>query len=273
MKIKLYIVTYRNPIALAVNLRTLFDVARADVFDLNVFIINNYGYLDLHYGYLDPQAFHGRVSILNNMLRPDFSTGHLSRNWNQAIINGFENPNHPDCDLLLTCQDDTTWHANSFHYLFDALDKFDFITDGHGDNFCAYKIEAVRAIGLWDERFCNIGYQEADYFLRAVIYHGQRSSINDKWHGRVWQPLPHSIIHRPDNRSAEEIKSHFESQNFHQISKAVFLEKWGCKPDQWTPAIFKARPKIRNFMLYPYFEIHLPGLRDQNYCVPQWPTL
>jgi hypothetical protein len=41
---------------------------------------------------------------------------------------------------------------------------------------------AVKQVGLFDERFCNIGLQEADYFLRCLLYNKDRSSLNDIEH-------------------------------------------------------------------------------------------
>lgn len=260
MKIKLYIVTYKNDTALNNNLDSLFKVANAEQFGVDVFVINNHSEMKLH------PALEERVTILHNTLRPDFSTGHLSRNWNQAIINGFVNPNQPDCDLLLTCQDDTIWDERSFSVLFDAMQKYDFVTNGWGDCFCAYTIDAVKAIGLWDERFCNIGYQEADYFLRAVNYHRDKCSINDYRHGRMWQPLKSPIIHRPHGTTLASITS----MKYHHVSKNLFQQKWDVEYECWGPKLFDKQhePKINNYIYYPYFEMLLSGLKEKKFLIP-----
>jgi uncharacterized protein YkvS len=81
MKIKQYIVTYNNKIQINNCLESIFSkLSNEELSILDVYIINNHSNLDIDEKYLN------RVTILNNDLRPDFSTGHLSRNWNQAII-------------------------------------------------------------------------------------------------------------------------------------------------------------------------------------------
>ena len=86
-KIKIYIVTYKNDKCLNTNLRSLFcsDLMNYD-YEINV--INNHSQINI-----DPKF--KKVKLLNNNLRVDFSTGHLSRNWNQALINGFQDLNNP----------------------------------------------------------------------------------------------------------------------------------------------------------------------------------
>jgi GT2 family glycosyltransferase len=159
MKVKQYIVTYNNQIQINNCLESIFSKLNNDELSiLDIFIINNHSDLNIDVKYLD------KITILNNELRPDFSTGHLSRNWNQAIINGFKDLKTPDCDILITNQDDTLFKENYINKLIELHKNFDLIQFGWGDNFISYTPNAIKQIGLWDERFCYIGYQEADYF-------------------------------------------------------------------------------------------------------------
>ena len=106
MKIKQYIVTYNNPLQINSCLYSIFNnLSTVELDYLDLYVINNHSNLQIQSEYLD------KITILNNDLRPDFSTGHLSRNWNQAIINGFQNLNEPDCDIVITNQDDTRFKS------------------------------------------------------------------------------------------------------------------------------------------------------------------
>ena len=176
MKVKIYIVTYNNnKILNDWALTTLFNSDfKTSEHTSEVFIINNHSNISINDPYKD------KVTILENSLRPDFSTGHLARNWNQALINGFKNLDKPDCDIVVCCQNDTKFKKNWFENLLKLHETYTFITQGQGDAFHSYKPAAVKNIGLWDERFCNICYQEHDYFLRALIYNKEHSSINSK---------------------------------------------------------------------------------------------
>ena len=68
-----------------------------------------------------------------SVLRPDFSTGHLSRNYNEAIINSFEDLNDPKCDVVITCQVDTILLENWYQEVLKYLEKYNYICVGHGD--------------------------------------------------------------------------------------------------------------------------------------------
>jgi hypothetical protein len=92
MKIKQYIVTYNNSLQINNCLDSIFSkLSEEELSVLEIYIINNHSNLEINKEYLN------NITILNNDLRPDFSTGHLSRNWNQAIINGFKSLKNPFC--------------------------------------------------------------------------------------------------------------------------------------------------------------------------------
>jgi len=259
MKVKLFIVTYRNSQDLITNLESIFASNWAG-HHLEISIINNHSDF-----FLPPRLLH-RVAVLHNVCRPDFSTGHLSRNWNQAIINGFKNLNNPDCDILIHCQDDTVFEPNWFYQLLDYHTKYSFIQMGAGDNFCSYTPAAVKNIGLWDERFCGIGFQEADYFLRARIYNKQFSSINDSYHRRILNEVPTKICRR--TKASGFSTYHVKSSKYHMINKNLFEKKWGVPPENWDLSMeLPSKSLIENYIFYPYFELDINSLEEKNFVV------
>jgi hypothetical protein len=262
MKVKQYIVTYNNQIQINNCLESIFSKLNNDELSiLDIFIINNHSHLNIDAKYLD------KITILNNELRPDFSTGHLSRNWNQAIINGFKELKIPDCDILITNQDDTLFKENYINKLIELHKNFDLIQFGWGDNFISYTPNAIKQIGLWDERFCNIGYQEADYFTRAALYLKNKSSINDFSHNRILNGIDESnwIIDIIPSGNARGEEYHHISSGFHINSKYIYEAKWESNPDNGFLNIETIAPKMNSFIMYPYFEKDIETLNEQYY--------
>ena len=261
MHIPQYIVTYNNPFQLNEGLASLFaNTSDEERSLLEVFVINNHSSFELR------PEFESRVTVLHNVLRPDFSTGHLARNWNQALINGFGNLLNPACDIVITNQDDTRFSSNYINQVIELHTRFDLIQFGWGDNFISYTPTAVKVVGLWDERFCSIGYQEADYLLRAMIFLKDRASINDPSHRRLHNTQtqsPIQVIASGINRGEDYTKAATE---YHSYNRALFLQKWGFDPDPGMSEPFDAlRPLIPAYILYPYFEKHILTLEQQNY--------
>jgi|688.fasta_scaffold45099_6 hypothetical protein len=262
MKVKQYIVTYNNQIQINNCLESIFSKLNNDELSiLDIFIINNHSDLNIDVKYLD------KITILNNSLRPDFSTGHLSRNWNQAIINGFKDLKNPDCDIVVTNQDDTLFKENYISKLIELHNNFDLIQFGWGDNFISYTPNAIKQIGLWDERFCNIGYQEADYFTRAALYLKSKSSINDFSHNRILNGVDESnwIIDIIPSGNARGEEYHHTSSGFHSNSKYIYETKWEANPDDGFLNIETIEPKMNSFIMYPYFEKDIETLDEQYY--------
>jgi hypothetical protein len=267
MKVKQYIVTYNNAFQINNCLKSIFNsLSDEELNMIEINIINNHSNLNID------SEFTNKVNILHNTLRPDFSTGHLSRSWNQAIINGFKNLKNPDCDILITNQDDTIFQPNYINKLVELHKQYDLIQFGGGDNYVSYTPNAIKRIGLWDERFCNIGFQEGDYFLRAVRYNADRVSINDGYHFRVNNPLDNTIITVVKSGYHRLEEYHMESHKYHYISRIVFNTKWGVDPvntaesvNTWADSVKKLNPIIPSFMYYPYFEKDVETLNQQNY--------
>lgn len=260
MKIKQYIVTYNNSLQINNCLDSIFSkLSKEELSVLEIYIINNHSNLEINKEYLN------NITILNNDLRPDFSTGHLSRNWNQAIINGFKNLKNPDCDIVITNQDDTIFKENYINQIIELHNSFDLIQFGWGDNFISYTPNAIKRIGLWDERFCNIGYQEADYLLRAALYLKDKACINDFSHNRLFNDIEESkwVINIIPSGNARNESYHHSSSLFHSHSKYMFDFKWEVNPDRGFENIVNLTPKINSFILYPYFEKDIETLKEQ----------
>lgn len=261
MKIKVFIVTYNNNQMLDKCVDSLLN-SDLTKYDYQITIINNYSVINKNYG--------NKCVVLNNLLRLDTSTGHLSRNWNQAIILGFVDLTKPDCDILVCCQNDCQFTPNWCKNIIEYHKKYDFLTFGIGDCFHSYTPNAVKKIGLWDERFCNIGYQEADYFLRALIYHGSKSSINDLSHKRIHNPLNNNVVINTPSGFQRRESSHLESMKYHNISENLFKTKWNIAPKRWNVGeIIKTinNSLIPNFIYYPYFEKDVENLKQHNYVL------
>jgi hypothetical protein len=274
MRFALFVVTYKNDDIL---LRCLSSV-QSELNTLNgndsfkVTVINNYGEISLS----EEFSF---VNIINNTARPDFSTGHLSRNWNQCILHGMKNVNNPECDVLILAQNDIVFKPGFIVNIKNHLLHFNYITFGDGDALQIMTIESIKRVGMYDERFCNIGFQEADYFLRAVLLNKQGSSINDIFHNRVHNQQFNNIIEEVDSGHKRGDPIHTESVKFHKVSKDMFFYKWmGLLPrtaegqicdennypcENWDEYIKNSPICAKQYIIYPYFECDLPELEKK----------
>ncbi len=275
--IKLWMVTYNNPECVKNNLDTLFKsmekfarVGREELdFQLQINIINN------HSNFILPEDYQfefKNIKVWNN-LRIDESCGHLARDWNFALISSFRDLKAPACDQVICVHDDVIWHEDWFDKLWDIHygQKFDFYIGDYGCSFHSYLPSAVRKVGLWDERFCNIAYHEADYMLRQRIYNPTNSTINDHVQGRVWNPTAVFFDH-PHHNSDKQTAAN-ESLRYHPVSRSVFEQKWGIYPERWGATnVLQSPPRgplIPGYLYYPYFERDVETLTEQKY-VQAW---
>jgi hypothetical protein len=267
MKIRFYIVTYKNPTVLNDWILASLYNSEYDRENVEIYIINN------HSQFFIEDKYKPMVTVLHNTLRPDFSTGHLARNHNHAIINGFETlqPGHEKCDAVISCQNDTKVLPNWEETVKTLLKTYTYASFGTGDQFQIFTPEGIRTTGIYDERFCNIGYQEADYFLRSYIYNRDKSSINDHAHARLWNtsdlcPIENTVAGWW--REGESRDIHGASYHFHEYSRTVFIRKWGIPSEGWIIDELDKAPNpslIPNFVTYPYFEQYVDKLREKNY--------
>tara|TARA_A100001011_G_scaffold400690_1_gene517631 strand:+ start:1723 stop:2685 length:963 start_codon:yes stop_codon:yes gene_type:complete len=280
MKIKLYIITYKNDEILNKNLESL---ALSDFlkFDHSINIINNHS--DFNIDLKKWGSIFKEFNVLHNHVRPDVSTGHLARDWNCAIIDGFKNLKNPDCDIVVACQNDTVFLKNWASYIVKLHSQYDFLQFGGGDNYMSWTPNGVSKIGLWDERFCGLGHQEGDYFLRAKLYHGKKVSINDSriskinegWpknvgHYREHNPLKNKVvdINFTHHESNIPLQSASRKKKILLTSARMFEEKWGTRSSgKWHETEYPKRPLIPGYIFYPWFECNIDknSLDAQNY--------
>src|SRR5260221_14630593 len=127
LKTKLFITTYNNPQLLHENIKSLIASNFLNPPYREIYIINN------HSNFVLDQSFQPNIRVIHNQGRPDFSTGHLARNWNQALLHGFKDLSNPISDIVIHVQDDTTYRKDFWLDLEQLHTKYNFITDGLGD--------------------------------------------------------------------------------------------------------------------------------------------
>ena len=274
VRVSIYIVTYKNPDDLNSNISSIL----ASGAEVRINVINNHSQF-----FLEP-TYEKEVTVLHNRLRPDFSTGHLSRNWNQALLHGFKDLKNPASDIVVAVQDDVLFKPDWLSRLVELHRRYSFITQGIGDAFCSYLPDAVRKAGLWDERFCSIGWGEGDYFLRSLIYNREGCSINDPAHGRLHNPLEgntvipehlfattqrgDSLLITTPQTNCDRKDAHVSSLKYHGLGQTIFRHKWGLSDCFWTAEHHAVRKSlVPNYVTYPYFEKDVEGLLDKNYIV------
>jgi len=269
VRIKLYVVTYDNDQILIDN--ALSSLAESVIppslgVSLECTVINNFGRLCL------PERF-SNISVVDNLLRPDRSTGHLARNWNQSIMLGFGDLRNPECDILVHVQNDARLVPNWIENLLRHHSRHDFFQYGRGDEFCSYTVDAVRNIGLWDERFCYITHQESDYLLRAALHGKGRVSINDSngVHHRLFQPVPAEEglldLSVPCGAQRKDGINHRNPSFAYGITENLFHRKYRLimddahvylRPRYWGTTLLKNLDRVvlgdHQPMLYPHFE-------------------
>jgi hypothetical protein len=277
MKIKIFFVTYDNDFELNKTLKT-FEDSGIKNHDYEITIVNNFT--------VAKPLIHTslEVKVVDNNSRPTFSTGHLSRNWNECLIDGFGDLDNPDADIVILSQNDVEYNRDIIDTLIQSHQQYSFISYGNGDTFHSYTPNAIRSVGLWDERFCNIGWQECDYFLRQMIYNKKFSSINDLPHHRVHNKIDYQFVNiEKQSGYYRRDVHHMNSLKFHEISQKVFIKKWGAgvPATHWedpmnqyegsggyrnaleiTPDITVKSPQ---WIMYPFFENKIPNLKDKNY--------
>ena len=262
--IKIFILTYAKPDDLNNNLRSLFN-SYVDPRDIEVHIINNHS---TNFS-LEPQ-FVDRVIVHHQTLRANWGCGTPARDWNQALVLGFKNLITPDCDQIILVQDDCLWEKDWKHLLDDMHKKYTFYQCSWGDCFISVLPEAIRKIGLYDERMCTLGNYEGDFLLRAWLYNRDKSSINDYHHWRVWNPTV-AVARRPFLGPGPR-------QQYLEHGQDIFDKKWyGMPAWGWNVhKLFDNPPKVSaipNYLYYPYFEYDVEDLVGKNYVVVDPNTL
>lgn len=274
--IKIYIATYKRTDVLNQTLDTLFN--KTDFINIpntEVNIINNHSEFVLNDEFVD------KVNVLDNQVRPDWDMGNLARNWNQALIHGFKDLNNPDAKIVVTMQNDIVLDPNWSTNLLKMHQKYSFITGQLGDNIVSYRPEAVKKIGMWDERFITPNNKEADYYIRALIYNKNKSMINDLSHGRLLNhhdalPLDTSEYLGSTGEWMKYKKSDLIQEGWFHTSQIFYWkwkDTWKKQPSyygwltKWTKDFIDnppSSPKVPSFVQYYYFEKDIE-LEGKNY--------
>ena len=127
-----------------------------------------------------------RLAVIHTARSP-VSWGQLVRDWNSALILGFQDLDAPISEVVVVIQGDELVQRGWARALWDAhhADGLIFFTAGAGDALLSWTAAGVKSIGIFDEFFGGgAGLHEADYFLRAVIAAPASISINDVHHVR-----------------------------------------------------------------------------------------
>jgi hypothetical protein len=229
---------------------------------VSIHILNNH----TNFSMADEFKTKNNLQIIHNNARPDFSTGHLSRSWNQAILHGIKDIKNPDCDVLILSQNDAQFLPNFLSYILQNLSTYNYMTFGGGDECQVMTPSSIDAIGMYDERFCNIGFQEYDYLLRAALVNKDKSSINDIAHNRILNPIENKVCTSTIKNEEQAYNSDL-SLKYHHISLLVFHQKWNDKYTKenlenfFYKMINSEKPRIpKQYIMYPYFECFLSNL-------------
>lgn len=269
MRLKIFVVTYNNNWVLNDWFLRTLKKSFYPKDSVEIFIINN------HSNFIISDEYKSIISnVLHNKLRLDSSTGYLARSWNQAILNGFKDLDNPDCDILVLCQNDNMFEKNWYDRTISIVEKYKYASIGTGDQCQIITPEAIKNIGLYDERFSCIVHQEADYFLRAAVFYKEFSSINDANHNRYHNVMDENLyiveITNPGVNHSRQF--HIVGEQYHSIYYRLFKKKWGIEPMDWTiqpNCLDNIEPKIESYILYPYFEdkIYKDQLLKQKYLI------
>ena len=260
MKIRIYVVTYDNNTILNEWLLSSLYKSNYPKDKVEVYIIDNHSNIKIK------KQFKGLVTVIPNSLRLNSATGHLSRNWNEAIINGFESLTKPVCDAVICVQNDTIFNVNWYQNSINSLKNYDYIQQGIGDQFQIFTAEAIRHIGIYDERFCGIGFQEYDCFLRAILLYGERVSISDYGHsGHCLNPYNFKIIESTTSgHDRGELSTRISMTIGHAPSQCLLSRKWPVR-DSTVSSFTKENVKIgcETYTTYPYFEMDIYPLTKE----------
>jgi hypothetical protein len=292
--VAIFIVTYKTEDFLKENIKSILDSdIKKFVNNFTITVINNY-----HKKFdIEKEIKSYGVRVIHNYLRSCDMKGHLARNWNESIIMGFESVNNPKNDIVILCQDDTKFKQNWFENLLKHhIDHgYEWVMNGCGDQFQSFLgTSHIKKVGLYDERFNSIQWQEIDYQIRSIIYNEYKVSISDWCHNcfynalgtekdRVWLVEIGEKYCGYRRRTNDQGKSDWR---YAEANMDFWIQKWGlnkphgvdcdsvvirngCLHDPSLSLYRKIKSNgnktvIKNTMLYPFFEREC-DLGDKNY--------
>lgn len=219
--IKVYIVTYKKTEVLNRNLKSLWS-STSNLSSLFVTVLSNHPEI-----YIEDSNKRDNLRVLLNTTRAPHAWGYLSRDWNYGIIDCYKTWRNPDgIKWCVLAQNDVEWVDGWDEFLLKNH-RFDLITQPRGDQCIALNIEAVKKIGFFDERFCTLGFQEIDYFIRAVSKIPDKVSINDDFafsHNPIGE-----VITKYAKSAGDEVH---HPTKFHKFLFNLFLTKWHLNENQ-----------------------------------------
>lgn len=293
-KVWVSIITYNNTPVLNSALEHLFnsDLVTSGKYEWYIEIINNHSNFHIR------PEFQERVTVHHQTLRPEWSyTGFFTRDCNSILMRAIKNLKNPLNEHIIILQDDALVRPDFMEKLVDRHNSgIEFIMSGIGDALNSFLPSAVRKIGLYDERF-QTGFHEGDYILRAIQKLGNRCSIGDVAHGRVWNPTdggrfytsnngtdsltPDASI--PSNTTRAEsdlvICPPFTQDQMNNVGKRhgttwhepLWNMKWGQEhrfynwDDNFMNNIIPTlKQKTFNFILYPHFEKDIENIFNET---------
>ena len=168
------------------------------------------------------------------------------------------------------------WHDfvknNTFSKIINLHNRYNFIQVGAGDQLMSFTPNGVKQMGIFDERFCSIGFQEADYFMNALMTNKNDCSITDRTHNRFNNPINDDLIENKHSLNHESYIYKIDSipitYLYHEYNLKLFFEKWNKHPENWpthNTISSNIEPLIKRYMLYPYFEKDIETLDKQKY--------
>ncbi len=91
----------------------------------------------------------------------------------------------PKLDVVVTVQADSTLCPGWWAVVSAALLSGSKLVQAVVGQLIVYTPEAIRRVGLYDERFVGICHHEGDFFLRASLALREAACIHDTVHSRV----------------------------------------------------------------------------------------
>lgn len=106
-------------------------------------------------------------------------------------------------------------------------------------------------VGLFDERFCSIGYQEMDYFTRLVKYYKEKTSLNDYLYDFGNNSLKNEDIIIEKTLTGNMRNDEHHITIYHHINEKLYKDK--------------IKNNMKQFVFYPYFETELKIYKNGDY--------
>ena len=234
------IITYNRPTSIN---RAIREWMASTPDSVPIVVISNHSRIELD------RDYGPRLHVLMNTLRPDYSSGYLTRNWNQLFIQLFA-----EHDWVVCSQDDVTVRPGWTDRILAETPR-DLYVAPQGDVVFCMNRAAFRRVGWFDERFTQIGSHEFDYWFRAMRELGpERISFYDGLHGwsrggNAVNPIGLEDFWKSTFRDNERYRDWVPMP---EINLAHWVDKWGRAPRlDWSFAF--RRKRLREIDWYPWF--------------------